>query len=169
MTIFLIGFMGSGKTSIGKLLAGKMGKQFIDLDKEIEKETQRSIAELFEELGEDKFREIENRVLNKIIQTNECIVATGGGTPCFMDNIDIINRAGTSVYLKTSAGNILSRLRSTISLRPLLKNIAAGQLEEEIKKMIEFRKQYYEKANIIIDTNALNEQETVDMILKKLQ
>jgi len=86
-----------------------------------------------------------------------------------MDNIDIINRAGTSVYLKTSAGNILSRLRSTISLRPLLKNIAAGQLEEEIKKMIEFRKQYYEKANIIIDTNALNEQETVDMILKKLQ
>jgi len=169
MTIFLIGFMGSGKTSIGKLLAGKMGKQFIDLDEEIEKESQRSIAALFEELGEDKFREIENSVLNKIIQTNECIIATGGGTPCFLNNNEIINKTGTSIYLKTSAENILSRLRSTISSRPLLKNIATGQLEEEIKKMIGLRKQYYEKANIVIDTDELNEQGTVELILKKLQ
>jgi shikimate kinase len=102
MLIFLIGFMGSGKTSIGKKLAKKMKYAFLDLDQEIEKQENLSISEIFEIHGEDYFRVLEKKVLVDLTQLSNTVVSCGGGTPCHYNNIELINNAGISIYLQLS-------------------------------------------------------------------
>ena len=97
--IFLTGYMGSGKTTLGRALAAEMGIPFIDLDHYIEKRYCKTIAQLFAEKGEEGFREVERRMLHEVGEFEDVIISTGGGTPCFFDNIEYMNAQGTTVYL----------------------------------------------------------------------
>ncbi len=126
--------MGSGKTTLGKKLANHLNKEFIDLDKEIEKQTQKSITEIFEKEGEAYFRKIEKEVLEKFCNNQQSFVmALGGGTPCFYNNMELINKSGVSIYINYNAGILASRLKSAKIVRPLVE----GKSEDELKLYIE--------------------------------
>ncbi|OFY92327.1 MAG: hypothetical protein A3K10_13360 [Bacteroidetes bacterium RIFCSPLOWO2_12_FULL_31_6] len=132
--IFLLGFMGSGKTTLGEKLANRIHQKFIDLDAEIEKQTKKSIAELFENKGEAYFRKIEKEVLEKFCADKEnFVMALGGGTPCFYNNMELINQSGVSIYINYNAGILASRLKNAKIVRPLVE----GKSEEELKLYIE--------------------------------
>ncbi len=154
---FLIGFMGSGKNYWGKLWAKKTGLNFYDLDEMVEEEQQKSIAEIFAEKGEDHFRELETNVLRNLNTKANIIIATGGGTPCFNDNISWMNENGTSVYLQSSPENILKRLLSEKEKRPLIKNLKDDELLFYITEKIKEREFFYARAKIILNVDHLAE------------
>src|SRR5688500_7831796 len=110
MKIFLLGYMGCGKSSAGKKLANKLGFEFIDLDEMIEKQYQKSVSEIFETEGENKFREYEHNCLKGLLDKENIVISLGGGTPCYYNNMELINTHGTSIYLKMSTEVLASRL-----------------------------------------------------------
>lgn len=131
--IFLIGFMGSGKTTLGKALAQKLGVDFIDLDLYIETRYHKTVREIFAESGEERFRQIEKSLLHEVADFENVIIAAGGGTPCFFDNIDYMNGHGTCVYLKASVEELCKRLAGGRESRPLLR----GKSDEELRLFID--------------------------------
>lgn len=152
MRIFLIGFMGSGKTSIGKKLAGKLSLNFVDLDKYIEAKNFRTITHLFEEAGENKFREIEHKALMEVSEFENVVVATGGGTPCFYNNLELMNTRGVTVYLKMNPGALTNRLKNSKKVeRPLIKGLAGDDLAQFIGMKLTEREKYYEQAKYVVD------------------
>jgi shikimate kinase len=152
-TSFLIGYMGSGKTTIGKHLAKKLNRQFLDLDDEIEKVTQKSIANIFASFGEDKFREIEKDVLRSLTLNKKLIVATGGGTPAYHKNMQWMNENGSTIYLRLHPGILFHRLISEKNHRPLIADLHDLELFEFITENIKNRLLFYKEAKIIIDAN----------------
>ncbi len=149
--IFLIGYMGSGKTTLAKKLASKLELPFIDTDDEIVKEIGMSITEYFQLHGEEKFRELERKQLLKTVQQN-AIVSTGGGSPCFFDNMQWMNENGISVYLQMSPKSLFDRLSQS---KPNKRPILIGKTEEELfnfitEKLTE-REPFYQQAHLIID------------------
>ena len=132
MLIYLIGFMGSGKTTAGKKLARKLAYNFVDLDSLIESETGMSIQNYFGEFGEEKFRLLEQKTLKSTFAFKNTVVSTGGGAPCFFNNIDEINSKGLSIYLKADINLIISRLQGGKNKRPLIKNKNEGELKSYI-------------------------------------
>ena len=151
MKLFLVGFMGSGKSTVGKKLAKKTGFDFIDLDRFIEKESGLSISDIFEKYGEEKFREFEHENLKKIMELpQDIIVSTGGGTPCFHDNMKLIKLNGKSVYLQLDVKAILNRLRGSKTVRPLFSNIDDDKQEDYIKNELAKREKYYLNSHQLI-------------------
>lgn len=150
-SVFLIGFMGSGKSTFGKKLATKLGYNFIDLDEEIAKQAGKSVAEIIEQEGEEKFRQMESIAL-KGLQTAKAVIATGGGTPCFFDNTDWMQQQGLVVYLNVPEGVILSRLQTTdLSKRPLLKGLDEEGLKAFINTKLQERLPYYHRAKVFFN------------------
>ena len=154
---FLIGFMGSGKTYWGKKWTKHTGLEFFDIDEIVENEQEKSIAEIFAEDGEDHFRNLETGVLKSLSNTNNIIVATGGGTPCFNDNISWMNKSGTSIYLQSSPENILKKLVNEKEKRPLIKHLKDEELLFYITEKIKEREAYYKQAKIILNVDDLPE------------
>jgi shikimate kinase len=152
---FLIGFMGSGKNYWGKKWADSSGLDFIDIDAVVEQEQEKTIAEIFAEDGEDHFRNLETSVLRSLANRNNIIVATGGGTPCFNDNISWMNENGTSVYLQSSPENILKRLTSEREKRPLISHLQEDELLFYITEKIKEREIFYHQAEIILNVDEL--------------
>lgn len=156
--IFLIGYMGSGKTTLGRNAAKKMGLEFIDLDIFIENRYHSSIREIFEKKGEESFRTIERNMLHEVSEFQNVIVACGGGTPCHFDNMDFMYNRGLTIYLSTSIETLFKRLSvaSAKEKRPLL----AGKSNEELKQLITdalaSREPVYSKAEISFDCNKLD-------------
>lgn len=152
--VFLIGYMGCGKTTLGRALSRKMGYEFIDLDIYIENRYRHSIKELFALHGEAGFRKIERKMLEEICEFERTVVACGGGTPCHFDNIALMNSKGTTVYLTTSAERIAARLSlpGAKAKRPII----AGKTDEELKQFIadnlKAREPYYSQASITFDS-----------------
>lgn len=162
--IFLIGFMGSGKTTWGKKLANRLQKQFIDLDQLIVKQIEMSIPEYFERFGEAQFRILESKILKEQLSPNT-IVSTGGGSPCYFDNMDWINKNGLSIYLCLSPKALFTRLQqSNIASRPALKALQGEELLAFIEDKLAARADYYNQAMIHVDQ--LNA--TVDSIIKQI-
>ncbi|MDB5223407.1 MAG: shikimate kinase [Chitinophagaceae bacterium] len=153
--IFLTGFMGSGKTYWGKKWADASGFQFVDVDEIVEQEQGKTIANIFAQDGEEHFRNLETNVLRRLNNRNNIIVATGGGTPCFNDNISWMNENGTAVYLQSSAENILKRLISEKEKRPLIKNLQDEELLFYITEKIKEREPFYKQAEIILNVDNL--------------
>lgn len=157
MLVFLIGMMGSGKTTLGSQLAERLNYAFVDLDEYLEKRVGRSIAQIFEQEGQERFRELEREALEAVVQEYEhAVISTGGGAPCFFDNIEFINRHGKSCFLDVPVEEIARRLlASDLRVRPLL----AGKTEEEVKaflaKTLSLRKQFYEQASIKLQGPAI--------------
>ena len=154
MNIFLIGFMGTGKSSLGKKLASRLKMNFIDSDQSIAKEQQLSIAEIFEKKGETAFRALENEWLKKFHDHNS-VVALGGGTPCFMNNMQIIQEKGVVVHLVLSIGNITNRLWEAKTKRPLLKPYMHSKeaLASFIATSMAERVSFYKQADIVFEAS----------------
>lgn len=158
--IFLIGFMGSGKTSFGRKLAKKLELPFFDLDKEIEKRTTYLISEIFLHHGEELFRLLEKKVLQDLVNENDqFLIATGGGTPCFFNNMNYMNKKGKTVYLKYSPEMLHSRLKRAKQKRPLLKGMNDARLKEYISHLLKEREAYYMKADLVTDSKNLKAED----------
>lgn len=152
--IFLIGFMGSGKSTIGKNLAKKLNKEFIDLDDYIVEKKQMTITDIFQQFGEEEFRKLENSALKEIIKNKNQIIATGGGVPCFYDNMEIMNENGTTVFLQLSAEELAKRLANEKAQRPLIAELSNSELIDFINKKLNERDKFYNKAKVIINSNS---------------
>ncbi|MBL3655042.1 shikimate kinase [Fulvivirga sediminis] len=147
--IVLIGMPGSGKTTVGRQLAQEMNLAFIDMDEEIVKREGRSIAEIFSADGEDYFREVENKVLQAILGGSEhCIVATGGGAPCFFDSMEVINKNGISVFIDETVEELVVRMgRGEVSKRPKLYS-EKQNVNELLEELFQKRKPFYNQAGL---------------------
>jgi len=151
LIVYLTGFMGSGKTTLGRKLAALLKYRFIDLDSEIEKRERRSVSSIFSDPGEKYFRRVESEVLRSIDREGDYVVASGGGTPCYGYNIDYMNSTGITVYLRMSAGAIVSRLATGASSRPLLAGLSGDDLLKYVENKISEREPYYLKSAIVFD------------------
>ena len=151
MRIFLIGFMGCGKTTLGKKLAKQLNYNFIDLDSYIEKTTNKTITEIFENKGEKTFRIVEKESLMEVCKKDNLVIATGGGTPCFFDNMQKILDSGKAIYLKMEIEDLLERLETEKSQRPLIKNKSAEELKGFIGLTLLERERFYKQASFIVD------------------
>jgi shikimate kinase len=151
--IYIIGFMGSGKSTTGKRLAESMGWSFIDLDRKIEEIAGKTIPEIFETEGEAKFRITEAEALKSLYSSKQTVISTGGGAPCYGDNMDFMLASGVTVYLKLTPGQLTERLLSSSTDRPLIKNIPDKELQGFIEEKLSFREAWYARADIIIHGN----------------
>lgn len=157
--------MGSGKSTLGKKLANKLKLQFLDLDQLVEEQERCTVTEIFDNKGEDYFRALETAVLKDSILTNtDFVLSLGGGTPCFNNNMELINQAGKSIYLKYNAGILTSRLLAAKQERPLI----AGKNEEELKQfvvdLLTQREPFYNQCQLIVEGNNI----AADTIVKHL-
>jgi shikimate kinase len=164
MKIFLIGFMGSGKTTLGRKLASRMGYEFIDLDHKLEQQVELSIAEYFSFFGEDAFRKLESEVLKKTLYPENVVISTGGGLPCYFDNMDWMKANGKVVYINLSPKTLADRLENGKEERPLLQDKHGDDLVLFIEQKLAEREKYYSQANIIADGLSLT-AERLEQIL----
>jgi|SRR5690606_20193017 len=168
--IFLIGFMGCGKTTMGKKIAKKGVIPFVDLDQKIVEQAGMSVSDYFALNGEDAFRELETHMLRAIPTTEATIISTGGGTPCFNDNIEWMNENGTTVYLKLPPRALLKRLSGKEGTsRPLLKGKSEDEILDFITIKLNEREKFYEQAKLIVDVHNMNPSLVLDLIFTKLQ
>lgn len=144
--IFIIGYMGCGKTTFGKALAAATGLRFIDLDHYIVDKYKATVPEIFAQYGEEGFRKIEREMLMEVAGLEDTIISCGGGTPCFFDNIDIMNAHGTTLWLQASHDCLFSRLIRKRERRPLLAGKTDDQIREIISTQLEARSPFYSKA-----------------------
>ncbi|MDR2286287.1 MAG: AAA family ATPase [Prevotellaceae bacterium] len=147
--VILVGMPGSGKSSLGFILAKLMKRPFVDTDYYIIKREKKSIAEIFDEQGEDNFRKLERQTLLKIIRHNPSVISTGGGMPCFYDNMDVMNEFAVTVYLEVTPEILFEHLKNN-KKRPLVRDKTPEDLMDYINTSLEQRKQYYEKACISV-------------------
>ena len=163
--IILIGFMGSGKTTLGKKLAKRLNIPFYDSDEEIEKGVLMSIGEIFGEYGESRFREIETEYLQTLFEEGEFVLATGGGMPCHNKNMDTLNKLGTTFYLERSPKELAHRLRNAKDQRPLITGISDDDLTSFIEVRLSEREEYYKQANFVLS----REEQTLEQIQEFIQ
>jgi len=149
--VYIIGFMGSGKSTAGKKLASLLDWSFTDLDKKIEEHTGKTIPEIFSQNGEDFFRSIETQLLRKFKSSTNTIISTGGGTPCYSDNMDFMLETGLTLYLKLTPAELKSRLSESKGERPLIKNLDKEKLLSFINEKLAVREKCYERSDIIIE------------------
>ncbi|WP_456460376.1 shikimate kinase [Reichenbachiella sp.] len=152
--IFLVGMPGSGKSTLGKQLAEKLNRNFFDLDAEIERMAGWVIPDIFEQVGEDYFRELENSVLLMLIRLNEpAVIATGGGAPCFYDNMDQMNSEGATIFIDTPMDTIVERVKKEKSTRPLVNQMEDDTLAQDMDELYKKRLPQYEKASFTTNSN----------------
>lgn len=156
MRIFLIGYMGSGKTTVGKKIAGKMKFDFLDMDDYIEETAGKQIYKIFAEDGENKFRTLEKEAIQHFITLNNIIISTGGGAPCFFNNMETLNANGITIYLKMTVPALVSRLTESKTRRPLITGKSKEDLENYISKTLEKRAPYYNRAKVIINGESID-------------
>jgi len=149
--IYIIGFMGSGKTTAGIKLASLLGWSFIDLDKKIEEYAGKTIPDIFSQEGEGYFRDLETRLLKTLKSCTDTIISTGGGTPCYSDNMDFMLETGLTVYLKLTPGELKNRLSDSKGERPLIKGLGREKLLSFIEDKLSDREKCYERSDIKIE------------------
>lgn len=170
--IIIIGYMGSGKTTVGHALSQELGLPFYDLDWYIETRMHRTVKQIFDEKGEEGFRKIEHNLLHEVAEFEDVIISCGGGTPCFFDNIDYINRQGETVYLKCTTDVLYKHLKMGKTVRPLLLNKTPNEVKTFIEAQLKQREPFYAKAKHIVDVSLMDNKEkiktTVDAIRGEL-
>lgn len=165
--------MGVGKTTVGKALAASLKLSFIDLDYWLQNTYRKTVADLFKEKGETAFREIERKALLEVASFEDVVISTGGGTPCFFDNMDVMNSLGTTIYLKADMEEIAVRLKASKNIRPLLMEKKPEELVAFVSTHLLAREVFYEKAQIVFHTDRLVTREhihvTVEGIIERLK
>ena len=167
--IILIGYMGAGKTTVGKALAKDTGLQFYDLDWYIESRRRKTVAQLFAEEGEEGFRQIEHNMLHEVGEFEDVIISCGGGTPCFFDNIDYMNRQAQVVYLRCSPEVLRSHLLMGKTERPLLKGKSPEELIDFIQSQLALREPFYSKAQYTLDVSLMDNYEKIKITIEQLK
>ena len=167
--IIFIGYMGAGKTTIGRQLALSLGHPFYDLDWYIETRMHRSTKQLFDERGEEGFRKIEHNMLHEVAEFEDIVISCGGGAPCFYDNMDYMNRQGATVYLQADPDVLLAHLRMGRTVRPLLLNKTPEEVREFVCRQVVEREQYYKKAKYTLDVSLLDNYEKIECTVNKLR
>ncbi|HEY5507435.1 MAG TPA: shikimate kinase [Paludibacter sp.] len=149
--IFLIGYMGSGKTTVGKLLAERIGYSFVDMDSHIEEQQFKSVSKIFAERGEDEFRLLEQKCLHEVAQFDDVIISTGGGAPCFFGNMEYMNAHGTTIYLRFTTAELAARLTTQAAKRPLIATKTGDELRQFIADGLAKREPFYTQANYSVE------------------
>lgn len=168
MKLFLIGFMGCGKTHWGRELSEKLSVPFFDLDEKIVEQAGKPISQIFEEEGEEQFRLLEKEVLYLLTESHDTfIMATGGGTPCFYNNIDYLKKNGTVVWFNCSVECLYQRLVKEKDKRPIISHVPNEQLKAFIIKKFSTRKIFYQQADIIINEDDISLDELVHRIFEQ--
>lgn len=167
--IILIGYMGSGKTTVGKALSKETGMMFYDLDWYIESRMRKTVAQIFAEKGEEGFRKIEHNMLHEVAEFENVIISCGGGTPCFFDNIDYINQQGEVVYLKATPEVLYRHLLMGKTERPLIKNKTPEELIAYITEQVAKREEFYNKARYTLDVSLMDDYEKIQLSVDQLR
>ncbi|MBR8538169.1 shikimate kinase [Carboxylicivirga sediminis] len=153
--IYLVGFMGSGKSTLGKRLRTEIGWDFLDLDDYFEERYQITIKQYFAEFGEDAFRLAEKELLLDVSQKERIIIATGGGAPCYFNNMQVMNDTGLTIYIKLSVETLAGRLCSARQVRPLVAGKSGTELHQYIEEKLQERDGFYNQAKVIADGEVL--------------
>ena len=167
--IILIGYMGAGKTTIGKALSKELGITFYDLDWYIESRMRKTVSEIFAERGEEGFRQIEYNMLHEVAEFEDVIISCGGGTPCFFDNMDYLNQQGQVVYLKAEPEVLYKHLQMAKVERPLLKGKSKEDLLTFIKEQLEKREPFYTKAHYTLDVSLMDNYDKIKISVEKIK
>ncbi len=159
--IILVGYMGSGKTTIGKALSKETGMMFYDLDWYIESRMHKTVSQIFAERGEEAFRKMEYNMLHEVAEFEDVIISCGGGTPCFFDNMDYLSQQGDVVYLKASPDTLYKHLLMAKVERPLLKDKTQDELIDYITTHLAEREPYYQKAHHVLNVDVLDNYDKI--------
>ncbi|MBP3252462.1 MAG: shikimate kinase [Prevotella sp.] len=166
--IILIGYMGAGKTTVGRQLAKELGLQFYDLDWYIETRHHTTVTQIFAERGEDAFRRIERAMLHEVAEFEDVVISCGGGTPCFFDNMDYLNRQGQVVYLKASPQVLIRHLQMGHGRRPLLADKSPDELLSHVTQQLSERERYYAKARYTLSVDLLDNFDRIRSTIEQL-
>ena len=171
--VFLTGFMGSGKSTIGPILANTLGFDYVDVDKIIEEKAEKGIIDIFATVGEQAFRSVERQTLQEVSSLDAAVVSLGGGTIANEENFELIHRNGVIIYLQLSPEEILNRVQRRTD-RPMLKDdegkpLSGAELDTRIRELLNLREQFYSRADIIVPADRKKVGATVDEIVKKLR
>jgi shikimate kinase len=167
--IFLTGYMGAGKTTLGKAFARKLNLPFVDLDWYMEERFHKTVSELFAERGEAGFRELEKNMLHEVGAFEDVVISTGGGAPCFFDNMDFMNRNGKTVFLNVHPDVLFRRLRMAKQQRPILQNKQDDELKEFIVSALEKRAPFYLQAQYVFNADELEDRFQIERSVEKLR
>ncbi len=168
-SIIIIGYMGAGKTTVGKALAKELGVMFYDLDWYIESRMRKTVKQIFDEIGEEGFRKIERNMLHEVAEFENVVVSCGGGTPCFFDNMDYMNQLGETIYLKASPETLHTHLKMGKGVRPLLLNKTPVEVEIFIREQLKLREPFYNKAKHIIDINVMDDFDKINGMVEQIR
>lgn len=168
-SIIIIGYMGAGKTTVGKALAKELGIMFYDLDWYIETRMHKTVKQIFDESGEDGFRQIEHNMLHEVAEFENIVLSCGGGTPCFFDNMDYMNQLGETVYLKASPETLYAHLKMGKGVRPLLLNKTPEGVQVFIREQLQKREPFYEKAKHIFDVNVMDNFDKINETVAQIR
>ena len=167
--IIIIGYMGAGKTTVGKALAKDLGLTFYDLDWYIESRMRKTVRQIFDEQGEEGFRRIEHNMLHEVAEFEDVVVSCGGGTPCFFDNMQYMNRCGQTVYLKASPDVLFRHLQMGKGVRPLLLGKTPDEVRTFITRQLEQREPYYSQAHHTLNVNLMDSYEKVAVSVQEVK
>ena len=168
-SIIIIGYMGAGKTTVGKALAKELGVMFYDLDWYIESRMRKTVKQIFDEIGEEGFRKIERNMLHEVAEFENVVVSCGGGTPCFFDNMDYMNQLGETIYLKASPETLHTHLKMGKGVRPLPLNKTPEEVEIFIREQLKLREPFYNKAKHIIDINVMDDFDKINGMVQQIR
>ncbi|MDY0101305.1 MAG: shikimate kinase [Lentimicrobium sp.] len=163
--VFLIGYMGSGKSTVGKKLARSLGYEFIDSDSVISEMLGKEVDRIFAEDGEDAFRQLEHSVLISLRDRKDTVIATGGGMPCYFDNMAVMKRTGITVYLQMQVESLIKRLNQAKVARPMLPNLPHDQLKLYIQQHLAKRTPFYANAHLTVKGESLD----LDALVKSIK
>lgn len=164
MIIFIVGYMGSGKSTFGKRLARYMGYDYIDLDLLFEETYRIGIADFFSKYGEPIFRKMEHELLEKTLNQEQVVISCGGGTPCFFNNMKLMNANGVTIYLHLEPAALAMRLANARRKRPLIETLPGDDLEQKIKLHLAMREHFYLQSKLVVDGISIELQKTVEKI-----
>lgn len=167
--IIIIGYMGAGKTTVGRALAAELGIEFYDLDWYIESRMRKTVKQLFDEVGEEGFRKIEHNMLHEVAEFENVVISCGGGTPCFFDNMAYMNQQGDTVYLKASPEILYKHLKMGKSVRPLLLNKTPEEVQVFITEQLANRESYYSRAKYTVNVNLMDNHDKIRMSVEKVK
>lgn len=167
--IIIIGYMGSGKTTVGNALSKDLGLPFYDLDWYIETRMHATVKQLFDQRGQDGFRRIEHNMLHEVAEFENVIISCGGGTPCFFDNMDYINQQGETVYLKCTTDVLYQHLKMGHTVRPLLLDKTPEEVRQFIEQQLTEREAYYKQAKHTIDVSLMDNYEKIKITVKAIE
>ncbi len=167
--IIIIGYMGAGKTTVGKALAKALDMDFYDLDWYIESRMRKTVAQLFAEKGEAGFREIERRLLHEAAEFEDVVLSCGGGTPCFFDNMDYLNQQGDTIFLDADPEVLYKHLKMGKTVRPLLKDKTPEETIAFIHEQLASRRQYYARSKYTLNVNLLDSYEKINISVARIR